>query len=1024
VTAALRPTRPAGPAAGRPPARRRPRFATAARDGAVVAIAASLALALWELRAQLAGESRVERFAAATVDGGTVGRALAVAIWGALAIALVAGVLARRSARLAAGSEGIAAARPAIEPASGRKAGLPWPAALGLALVVGVYHLLLLPGAITWGDWGYFANAGAVRSFFPFPSLWSYSTLGSDNILGASIAPIDSLMGGMARLGFSYPLLERLFFYYPAVVLSYLGALGLARRLGADWAWAAGAGVLFATNPYTLAIISGGQLTIGMGLVLYPFVALAALRLWSRRSVSSGVLLGVVLGAQAWFDPRTAGLSVAGLVAVSLALLVGDPREVLRRAPWLGGAVAVAIFVAFQGPWLLPALFAVRAQLPASYTTPAALQTFSLMSLADGLSLFHPFWPTMHFIALHSVPALWLVVPVAVALALFHRPTDPLLHAGVTLYLVFAALVSGANAPFGALNTWLFLHVPGMDLFRDPSPYSGPLALGLVVVCAGSSLGAKALPCPDGAEPAPEERVTVAAAQEPSGNGAGWRGSGRAPDGRGAFRSSLSIAGVVGLVMLVVSGWPALSGTLRHALAPRTVPLRYRTLDRELLSASPGAVLWVPTVSRFAPVSPAHPNVSAVGLELDSAAGFPAPSTPLDWLAAPGLLGSLLSRYHIATVVIRTGPSSYQVNSLAYPATPAVAVRDVEAIRGVSHRIVGGIVVVSLPGRSTYPGTVFRSAPAPSHGQASASGSARAVLSVTSVGAGLGEWGPVGDGNNYLHQSLDAAGIAASLQRVGGSSWLHLTVRYGSAVVAHTLATCPKPGILHVGLRYRTTGGGSASVTVFTAAQSLPVAQATFPGTSGRWVRGSTSVVLAPAVSVSAAGRPLASCAVELSAWPGVAGVASSLDVRSLVVAEPGVGPSLAEHALSAPGGGWGAPTSPRGEEMSDTGATMRWEIPASATSQLAVFWQQFDPGWSARVVGSRTTLRHVEVDGWANGFTVPPSRRPLAILIRYEPQRLEDDGYAMLAVGLGLAGTLAVASLVRRRLRAERSSS
>jgi Holliday junction DNA helicase RuvA subunit len=57
---------------------------------------------------------------------------------------------------------------------------------VGAVFVIATYHGLLLPGAITWGDWGYFVNAGAVRDYFPVPSLWSFATLGRDNILGAA----------------------------------------------------------------------------------------------------------------------------------------------------------------------------------------------------------------------------------------------------------------------------------------------------------------------------------------------------------------------------------------------------------------------------------------------------------------------------------------------------------------------------------------------------------------------------------------------------------------------------------------------------------------------------------------------------------------------------------------------------------------------------------------------------------------------------------------------------------------------
>jgi len=266
------------------------------------------------------------------------------------------------------------------------------------------------------------------------------------------------------------------------------------------------------------------------------------------------------------------------------------------------------VFFLLQGAWVTPSLLAVRAHLPAGYTTTSALATFSLLSLTDGLTAFHPFWPSMHFIALYSVPALWLIVPVAVGVSLVRDPTDRRVQVGGALYLLFAALLSGANAPFGIVNSWLFTHVPGMDLFRDPSPYLGPIALGLVILAAAPGTWR---------QPTAQRTqlpVNTATGDSPSSNTVVERRprTRNHVDRAVVVRSSIA---VLASAMVVVSAWPALSGTLHHNLAPRPVPARYVQLDQAILASAPGAVLWIPATSRFAPVSPEHPSVSAFNLE-------------------------------------------------------------------------------------------------------------------------------------------------------------------------------------------------------------------------------------------------------------------------------------------------------------------------------------------------------------------------------------------------------------------------
>jgi hypothetical protein len=971
-----------------------------------VAIAASILFAVWELRAQFVGTPHVLKLATQTADGGAVGVGLATAIWGSLAVSLVAGILSRRS-RQSQTQSGLPARPP--DTVAAREGWRDWwPAALGLAFVVGVYHRLLLPGAITWGDWGYFLNPSAVRSFFPVPSLWSFSNLGSSNILGASVAPIDAAMGGLARLGIPYVALERAFFYYPAILLADVGPLVLARRLGARWTWAAAAGVLFAVNPYALILFSGGELTVGMGYALLPFAALAALRLWSRRTVAAGLLLGLVVGIEAWYDPRTAGLAIASMMVAGGAALVGSRGGTRRRMPWLGGASGILLFSALQGPWLLPALFAVRAQLPASYTTTAALRTFSLMSLADGLTLFHPFWPTMHFIALHSVPALWLIVPIGVALALLRRPSDPLLHAGVALFLVSAALVSGANAPFGAVNSWLFLHVPGMDLFRDPSPYFGPIALALVLV--GASLGRRDGD-PEGLEPnlvAPPHGSGDPQVRAPDASNDARHHSAKGGSGTGGT-SFVAIVAFGAACMLMLSAWPALSGTLRHALQPRTIPLRYRLLEHAVLAGPPGAVLWIPAPSRFAPVSPAHPSISAIDLGQDAAAGFPPASTPLAWLAVPHLVADVLAQYHVTTVVVRENASSYHTNSLPFPATPTVALRSLDATRPAAAANLGGLVVLSEVPGSAYPGTVFQArvqdrSEATLTGERGRLAPRRQVLAARFTLPSLPGWGPVGNGNNYLHQSLDAAGISASLARQGSLSWLHLTVRYGSGAIAHQLSSCPRPGLVTMALRYRTTAGGVVNASVFSAAQGPPIATVTLPPTGGRWAAGSQTAVLAERLGAAATAAPLSRCIFELSVSPGTAGIRSVGDIASATLTETPPAENWHVAALTGDGQTWPDPASPIDTALSDTGTTMQWVLPPARHPRLAVVWQSFDAGWQASIVGVSTPLRHVEADSWANGFVIPPSSAAVTLRIVYTPEHFERDGFVLLLAGLLLA--------------------
>ncbi len=981
-----------------------PRAEPRVRLWAAVSLAVSGLLGLWLLRNQLAGASRTVTLAKNTVDGTTAGWVLSALLWVTLGAALVLSILVARSRMDTAGP----ASQPErdfrlSESATSVNVGLPrkarphrrrWRgicfAGLGAIFVVAVYHGLLRPGVITWGDWGYFINAGAVKNYFPVPSLWSFANLGIPNILGGALDPIESMMGAMARVGIPYSVLERLWFYVPAVVLSYLGAAMLARQLNASASALTWSAVFYSVNPYALALISGGQLTVGVGYALFPWVALAAVRMWSKGTIGAGAALGMAVGIQAWFDPRTAGLSVAGLLLSVVVLTAGSGVRTVTQAPKAAILLSGLLFILLQGPWLVPAVMAVPAHLPAGYTTAGALSTFSLITLADGLTVFHPFWPEMQFIALHSLPILWLVVPVAMGLALFRAPGDTGVQVGGALFLVSAALVSGANDPFGPLNSWLFTHIPGMDLFRDPSPYLGLAAIGVVVAVSAAS----------GAEPARHSAAPGAAGADEHPK----PGSLQIP------KVARALVGVWAAALVVVSAWPALSGALGHNLAPRAVPARYVELAREILRGPPGPVLWIPSTSRFAPVSSEHPSESAFSLEQMTAESFPNSASAFSWLGVPSAVETLIQQYDVRTVVVRDSAASYRNISIDPTATRRAALTVLSSLTGTRMTRLPGLTLFQLSA-PPYPLGLYQAvlgAGGPRlESDASASPlSSGGAFSVT-FGHKLQGWGPVGDGNDYLHQSLAQAGISAAVLGRGRNRFLRLAVRYGAASISRQLPTCPTSGIQQVLVRYRTTGTASLSVLVFTAAQAGPVANVSLARTGGRWETASTRVILAPTLQTWQKQAKLSGCALILSAEPSAPGTLSSADVSSVSLSAPTPTPAACVAFASSTDRGAGCQlTAPAGTQMEAGGDRITAAVRRSSKPQLVTFWQLYNSGWVARGSGG-DVLRHVRVDGWANGFLLPPSVRPTSLEIVYQPQLLVGYGY------LGLFGAAAVVVLI-----------
>jgi len=294
-------------------------------------------------------------------------------------------------------------------------------------------------------------------------------------------------------------------------------------------------------------------------------------------------------------------------------------------------------------------------------------------------------------------------------------------------------------------------------------------------------------------------------------------------------------------------------------------------------------------------------------------------------------------------------------------------------------------------------------------------------LTQTSFADGLVGWAAVGNGNNYLHQTLSQAGIDASVHGYDKQRWLHLTVRYGAATMSQSLGMCPSPGLQELRIRYRTSASATLGVLVFSAAQAAPLGNLSLPTTNERWVTTSVPFVLAPTLVVAARSVPLTDCQFELSAEPAVAGMLSSADIASLslTAAVPTVSATVAD--TTQPNGHWDSPTSPLAVHMTPTGDSTTLTVPADRHARLVVFWQRYDPGWVAHA-GGGTTLHHVEVDGWANGFIVPSTDRDVPIAIAYTPQSLTVDGFFMVLAGLALLLAGGAFTMIRWRPRALRA--
>ena len=152
------------------------------------------------------------------------------------------------------------------------------------------------------------------------------------------------------------------------------------------------------------------------------------------------------------------------------------------------GSISVLIAVLVHSFWVLPVALggSSAAALGEEFTNPGMLKFLSVADFSHAISLLHPNWPENLFGKVYFMQPEFLVLPViAFASLLFIKPTTKnkqLITYFSLLALIGAFLAKGVQEPGGAVFQWMFAHIPGFVMFRDPTKFYVYIALGYSIL--------------------------------------------------------------------------------------------------------------------------------------------------------------------------------------------------------------------------------------------------------------------------------------------------------------------------------------------------------------------------------------------------------------------------------------------------------------------------------------------------------------------------------------------------------------
>lgn len=505
-----------------------------------------------------------------------------------------------------------------------------------VGLLAVVFRGWLSSGTVTYGDWGFYSG-GRLQDFWPVPSLWDGSSgTGAFDVLAGPMFPLLFIQGFLHQWGIGFAWSERLVWIFPGVLIGALSTYALGLSFFSGRVAAVISALFLAFNSYIIVVMTGGQFTVSTGSNLMPLVLLLFYRALCRPQVGRLALTALAVAVQIMFDLRSTYLTLGVVILFALFYILG---RLTWRAARSAVMAAVAQFVAMgvvgllvHAYWLLPGHYAVRIALPGGYDSTDWVYRLSYMQLSHAFALFHPFWyqdtQTPHVGAVS--PIFYALPLVILAVLLVRRATYVDLFLGVVA-LLSIFFIKGANPPAGWIYNWLFAHLPGFSMYRDPSKFYQPLALAYALL-----LGRAMILVPSAFGRRLRHRMDI------------------------LVRTAVAI---VGVGIAVLPTLPVAASAPWGTLAPVHIPAEYAAFNRFIDTQSQFfRVMWYPAGYQFATSSARHPSISAVTIgQAYLSQHLPTSTDATSWLLRPDAQAILdaLSIKYIAVADIPAAGAQY-----------------------------------------------------------------------------------------------------------------------------------------------------------------------------------------------------------------------------------------------------------------------------------------------------------------------------------------------------------------------------
>lgn len=385
----------------------------------------------------------------------------------------------------------------------------------------------------------------------------------------------------LSFVGLNWWMIDKLMWMI-VLCVAILSILKLSRVLSFSKIQSAVSCVIYCTNTYILLLFGGGQIGVALAYGLAPLVLGRFIEACNRQgeyrtrvkcNIQNGLWLALLIAS----DLRLAYLVVG---ASLLYAVISNRKGIYKKLDVFLLPLIIATLV--HAFWILPMILAGGGGLTSvsvEYTGFGMLKFLSFADFSHSLSLLHPNWPDNFFGRIYFLQPEFLVVPVFAFIALLFIPqkkeSKMYLLFFALLALIGAFLAKGVNPPVGGIFQWMFTHIPGFMMFRDPTKFYLFISLGYAVLIPYTVYGI----------------------------------------GRSLKKFQWVIIYTVGLLFWCFTIRSVFLGQVAGNFKPLVIPEEYIKFKDVLVNDSVlSRTLWIPNQEKFAYPSSLHPVLSATTL--------------------------------------------------------------------------------------------------------------------------------------------------------------------------------------------------------------------------------------------------------------------------------------------------------------------------------------------------------------------------------------------------------------------------